>query len=69
MSFLPEKCADHPRHHAGHCPECVAAAIDRPAYVVVPRPVRPVVWAKPPDAPTDLQQARDLIDAENEATP
>ena len=30
------RCPDHERHHAGHCPDCIAAAVDRPTYVVVP---------------------------------
>jgi hypothetical protein len=31
------QCAVHGEHHAGHCPECVAAAVPRPADLVVPK--------------------------------
>ena len=30
------RCSEHERHHAGHCPDCIAAAIERPDYVVIP---------------------------------
>jgi len=62
------RCATHESFHAGHCPECVAASVPRPETCVVPKAPRPVVWAKPADAPSDLQRVRDLIDADNEAT-
>ena len=43
------RCPDHGANHAGHCPECIAAAIDRPAYVVIP--LRPRKRAFVPEEP------------------
>ena len=31
------RCAEHGEHHAGHCPECVKAAVPKPADFVVPK--------------------------------
>lgn len=70
--LAPVMCNNHPDHKAGGCPECIAAAIERPAYVVVPQPDRSLKvwqagrdgpWNKPEDG-ADLQQTRDRADAE-----
>lgn len=34
--LAPVMCNNHPDHKAGGCPDCIAAAIERPDYVVVP---------------------------------
>ena len=62
------RCAEHEGNHAGHCQICVDLAVPRPDGFVVPRPVRPTVWAKPAGEPADLQRVRDRADADNEAT-
>ena len=31
------RCSEHPEHHAGHCPDCIALSVLRPDYVVVPK--------------------------------
>ncbi len=69
------RCATHESFHAGHCPECVAASVPRPADFEVPqRDRRLKVWQAggdgpwtPADAPSDLQRVRDSIDAATRA--
>ena len=66
--MAPVMCSEHPERKAGGCVDCLAASVPRPDGFVVPRPTRPAVWTKTPEAPADLQQTRDRADAENEAT-
>lgn len=74
--LAPVMCSEHPERKAGGCPECVAAAVPKPADFEMPqRDRRLKVWQAggvgpwtPADDPTDLQRIRDLIDADNEAT-
>ena len=66
--LAPVMCQTHPERKAGGCVDCLASSVPRPDGFVVPRPVRPTVWAKSADKPADLQRVRDWIDANNEAT-
>ena len=61
------QCAVHGEHHAGHCPECVQAAVPKPAYVVVPPRTRPRDWTPEPVV-SDLAAVRDKADAAMEET-
>ena len=63
--LAPVMCVTHPERKAGGCVDCLAASVPRPDGFVVPRPVRPTVWAKPADKPADLQQTRERADAED----
>lgn len=66
----PSMCHDHPRHHAGHCPECVALAVPRPDGFVVPRPAPMKVWHKPEQWPPNGVEHREIVRelADREAT-
>jgi len=55
------QCPVHSEHHAGHCPNCIAQAVPKPEYVVVPPHTRSRDWTPKP-VTADLAAVREKAD-------